>query len=262
MHTDKPMATKPPAPSPKKPSRTGIAYGAVLVKKAKGTQPETKLVKSAAERKAAQLRNPSKSATPVKGLQGQRTSKGQIAAGPDDPKYTEITPLVIQAYLAALAIDGRPTTVAKELRVHYGSISALRREDPDFTAAFNLAMTQAFEFHEDEVRRRAFEGYLRPVYQQGMLVGHTREFSDRLAEMMIRAGKPELYNPKTIQVLEHSGQIGTRAGRMTDEELNDEINKKLRLLGSIPNTPQEIARNERDLHDAKVAKALEDPDRV
>ena len=238
-----PKAAAKPAPKPV--PKSGKTYNTTLVSKAQGSAPPKKTLRSADARIKTRAGKP-KSKDPVKGLQGPRTSLGQIAAGPDDPKYTDISPLVITAYLAALAVDGRPTKVARELRIHYMSIAALRKEDPAFLEAYSAAMSQAFEHHEDEVRRRAFEGYQRPVFQQGMLVGHITEYSDRLAEMMIRAGKPEIYNPKTIQVLEHSGSIGTKISQMTDEELNEEINKKLRLLGALPTTPQEIARNLRD----------------
>lgn len=135
-----------------------------------------------------------------------------------------------------------PTLVARELRVHYLSLRVLYREDPTFKNSWDAAMVSAFEHHEDEVRRRAFTGYKREVYQQGMYVGSTTEYSDRLAEMMIKAGKPELYNPKTTTLVEHAGSVAVAYAHMSDDDLNAAINKKLSFLGVLPpNTGAELA---------------------
>lgn len=40
---------------------------------------------------------------------------------------------------------------------------------------------------EEEAKRRAFEGILKPVYQKGVRVGTVREFSDTLAMFLLRA---------------------------------------------------------------------------
>jgi hypothetical protein len=162
-----------------------------------------------------------------------KTSEGLRAADYDDPKYTIMTPLVITAYLAALSVSGQPTKVAKELRLDYMFILDLKKSDNGFREKFDEAMRCAFEFQEDEVRRRAFQGYERPIYQMGKLVGHETVYSDALAMTMLKAGAPEKYNPKTIQTIEHAGAVGVTVAAMTDEQLNEAINKKLRFLGAM-----------------------------
>lgn len=213
------------APSPKAVVPTAKAqkpYAQRLAAKAKGqVKPPKRAVKAAPKIDGKT------------GMHGARTATGAWAADPGDPKYTEITPLVITGFLAALAQCGMPTVVAREQRIHYMSLRALYREDEGFRQAWDAAMASAFEGHEDEVRRRAFQGYEKKVYQQGMLVGTQTEYSDTLAVMMIKAGKPELYNPKTVSLVEHAGSVGVAFASMTDEDLNKAINEKLAFLGVL-----------------------------
>lgn len=180
------------------------------------------------------------------------TADGRRAADEGDPKYTEITPLVITGFLAAVAECGRPTQVCRDLRIHYPTIHALKRDDPDFKIAFDQAMAQAYDGFEDEARRRAFEGYLKPVYQQGMRVGEVREFSDALAMMMLKAGKPEAYNPKTELQLDHKG--GIAFGELSDEEINKRINDKLTFLYGKPQNPGTQVTADEALHPTDVPR--------
>lgn len=69
--------------------------------------------------------------------------------------------------------------------------------DPDFNAAATEAIERSVDVLEIEARRRAERGTRRPVYQQGKLVGHTREYSDKLMELLLKAKRPEQYAQKT-----------------------------------------------------------------
>lgn len=66
-----------------------------------------------------------------------------------------------------------------------------REKDKAFDAACNEAHQAGIDAMEDEALRRAVQGTDRPVYQQGMLVGYVREYSDRLLEMNLKARRPE-----------------------------------------------------------------------
>ena len=68
--------------------------------------------------------------------------------------------------------------------------------DPQFNADATEAIELSIDVLEIEARRRAEKGVKRPVYQGGRLVGYTREHSDRLMELMLKAKRPEQYNPK------------------------------------------------------------------
>jgi len=54
------------------------------------------------------------------------------------------------------------------------------KEDKEFSDAWLEAIELATDELLTEARRRAVEGIVRPVYQNGKLVGHTREYSDTL----------------------------------------------------------------------------------
>ena len=72
--------------------------------------------------------------------------------------------------------------------------------DPAFAAAKAQAATDANDAMEAEVYRRSQVGVLRPVYQGGELVGHTREYSDRLLELRTKARLPKIYRESRLEV--------------------------------------------------------------
>lgn len=73
--------------------------------------------------------------------------------------------------------------------------------NPEYKKAFELAKPLAHQTLEDEAIRRSNEGYLRPVYQGGKLVGYEQMYSDRLMEVVLKAKMPETYREgQTINV--------------------------------------------------------------
>jgi len=77
---------------------------------------------------------------------------------------------------------------------------ALRKSDPEFARLWEEAVEFAADALEAAARERAVDGVLRPVYQQGALVGHVREYSDRLLELMLRAKRPEYRERRDVDV--------------------------------------------------------------
>src|SRR5690606_18484748 len=72
----------------------------------------------------------------------------------------------------------------------------LRKEDPDFAAAWDEAMEQASDALEVEARRRAIEGWDEPVFYQGMETGMVRKFSDTLLIFLLKGARPEKYRDR------------------------------------------------------------------
>jgi hypothetical protein len=68
-----------------------------------------------------------------------------------------------------------------------------KKNDPNFSAAWDEAETAGTEFMEDEARRRAVEGVDKPIYHQGVRVDTVREFSDTLLIFLLKGRKPETY---------------------------------------------------------------------
>jgi hypothetical protein len=49
---------------------------------------------------------------------------------------------------------------------------------------------------EEESIRRGLEGYQRPIYQRGELVGHETVYSDQLLNLQLRARRPDKYRER------------------------------------------------------------------
>ena len=62
-----------------------------------------------------------------------------------------------------------------------------------YVECFAAAQSQTAIALEEEARRRAINGVLEPVFQQGELVGHKRRFSDSLLAMLLEANNPEKF---------------------------------------------------------------------
>lgn len=86
---------------------------------------------------------------------------------------------------------------------------ASKREDgtyaDDFCVRWEQANEQGIDKLEDEVKRRAFHGVEKPVYQGGILVGSVTEYSDTLAGLVMRGKRPGVYNTERH---EHTGKDG------------------------------------------------------
>lgn len=155
-------------------------------------------------------------------------------ADPDDLKYVEVNGITKAAFIGALAVTGIVSRVCTNLKISPAMIYAARNTDEDFAKAWDQAIQQSFVVLEDEARRRAFEGTLRPVYQQGMKVGEVREFSDTLAQTFLRAGKPEAYSERTRTQLEHGGGVSVSHvfAQLSAEELDDKLTTTLGFIAA------------------------------
>lgn len=93
-------------------------------------------------------------------------------------------------------------------------------KDVRFDAEFATAHVEAYEMgtavYEAEARRRAIEGWVEPVYQQGKKVGEVRKFDSSLLQMKLKARKPTEYRERMS--VEASGPGGGPIeGRITIE---------------------------------------------
>ena len=109
-------------------------------------------------------------------------------------KYTkERADIVIHAIS-----EGRTARAASILAgVYRDTLFDWKVAHPEFAARWEQALKAGGEFYKDEARRRATEGYLEPVFQQAMLVGHVRKFSDPLLIMHLKARYPEEFRERT-----------------------------------------------------------------
>jgi hypothetical protein len=108
-----------------------------------------------------------------------------------------------QAFLAALRATGSIRAAARRAspgsRSAEGPRSTFRmalQRDPEFAAASQEALDDALGSLEAEAMRRAVEGYQRPIYQKGQLVGYETVFSDNMLLTLLRARAPEAYSER------------------------------------------------------------------
>lgn len=76
-------------------------------------------------------------------------------------------------------------------------VRSWRRQDPAFDAAVAEALDDGVDALEAEVHRRAFEGYEKPIIFQGQITDTYKEYSDGLAQFLLKAHRPDKYRERS-----------------------------------------------------------------
>lgn len=118
----------------------------------------------------------------------------------------------VKEALAALRVCPNFTYAAKTAGVAYGTIMQLRSHDAEFREQCDKAMREGAETLEIFCWQRATQGVEKPIFGRNakgdpVQVGVVREYSDRLAEVMLKAHLRDKYNPP--QQTELSGPGGS-----------------------------------------------------
>jgi hypothetical protein len=100
---------------------------------------------------------------------------------------------------ARMPISSDPPSVPSQTRRQTCVSAGHDRIKAGFAQAYGDAMEAGTDLIEQEARRRAVEGYDRPVFQRGKLVGVVRVYSDELAVMLLRGRRPEVYRDTKSQ---------------------------------------------------------------
>lgn len=145
------------------------------------------------------------------------------------------TPEKQARFLDALASYGNVTQAAKACGMPRRTLYDWRRDDAAFAEAWEAASAVGADALEDEARRRAFKGTLKPVFQGGEKVGAIREYSDTLLIFLLKGAKPQKYREHvTVRGhVEHS-VIPTGAAR----DLADEL---LAAVRDLPDARERLA---------------------
>ncbi|CAB4199279.1 hypothetical protein UFOVP1326_33 [uncultured Caudovirales phage] len=72
-----------------------------------------------------------------------------------------------------------------------------KEKNPIFAQAWADAMEEGLDEAEESVNRRAFKGVPRAVYHKGQIVGEEIEYSDGLAQFMLKAHRPDKFDKPT-----------------------------------------------------------------
>lgn len=117
---------------------------------------------------------------------------------------TKLTAKKIAFILDRVTKDGgNVSSACRAARISRTALYELKSTDESFAARLNAAIDQGIDVLEDEARRRAFDGTLRPVFQGGKRVGFVREYSDFLMGLMLKA-----HRKKYVERREHTGPDG------------------------------------------------------
>lgn len=106
-------------------------------------------------------------------------------------------------FLSALSETGSVAESCRIADVARNSMYLWRKEDAEFARRWDSAVEFAGDLLEAEAFRRAHDGYEKPIYQGGVLVGTVREYSDTLMVVLLKGLKRERYGDK----VEHSGKL-------------------------------------------------------
>lgn len=148
------------------------------------------------------------------------------------PRFSQMrgkafTPGRADIFLEAIASGSEDKDAAEYAGVTLNGVRDRQRNDPKFNHAYRIAREARIETYRAEMRRRAVEGTVRPVFYRGEQVGGVREYSDRLLEVLAKAEDPDTFgdrkvievavSPMTGNDVAQALSLGSAAGR--DPEL-------------------------------------------
>lgn len=123
-------------------------------------------------------------------------------------------------FLAAFAKLGNVTSACKSAKCSRVQVYAWLKDDPEFAKQFDEAQQEAMEHLEEEARRRAVTGTLKPVFYLGSQCGQIREYSDTLLIFLMKAGNPQKYRENSR--VEHAGNVAVQhSGELKIQQRED-----------------------------------------
>lgn len=111
-------------------------------------------------------------------------------------RFTKLTAVKSEwpdKFISALARTGNVTVAARAARISRTAAYEKRTEDEAWGKLWDEAIETAGDLLEEEARRRAHTGVLKPIYQGGARVGSVREYSDTLLIFLLKGARPAKY---------------------------------------------------------------------
>lgn len=144
----------------------------------------------------------------------------------------KLTPEKLTAFCAALAETGIVAKACKAVDISRVTAYEWRNEIPEFAEAWDKALKIGVTALEDEAHRRAFDGTEEGIFQQGVMVGTQRKYSDTLAIFLLKAHNPDKYRENSK--VELSGRLAIND--MSEDEIRAEL-ATLAASGVVPVAP-------------------------
>lgn len=121
----------------------------------------------------------------------KKVSRAKSYVTPKNSKHKTVDKLT--KFIQHLAISGNISAACRRAKIHPTTISARKKTDAVFAAAYDDAMDVAVDVGEGEMFRRAIEGVKKPVFQGGKKVGSITEYSDGLLGMIVKGRRRHIY---------------------------------------------------------------------
>lgn len=137
-------------------------------------------------------------------------------------------------FFIQLAKTCNVTASAAAIGVSRQHVHHLRRTRKDFAKSWDDAMEQATDALEAAARGRAIDGYQRPVYQRGELVGYETCYSDALTITLLKAHRPEKFRDKGFDLPPGSEIVISMKSGKDDDSKTDGI------INVTPGAPEKI----------------------
>jgi len=137
-------------------------------------------------------------------------------------------------FFEQLALTCNVTASAAAIGVSRQHVNHLRRTRKEFAKDWDNAMEQATDALESAARGRAIDGYQRPVYQRGELVGYEPCYSDALMITLLKAHRPEKFRDKGFDLPPGSEiVISMKSGK-------DDDAKDSGIIDVTPGAPEKV----------------------
>lgn len=148
----------------------------------------------------------------------------------EDRKWTPALARELKmVFLRAYARHGVISDGTLAAGITYRTFYRWQKDDEVFNEDCKTALAMANDLMEREARRRAIDGFERPIIYQGEVTGEYTDYSDSLLTTLMKGNKPEKYKERT----QLSGSVGRP---MTlDEETKEDVVSS--ILGMIHNKP-------------------------
>lgn len=118
------------------------------------------------------------------------------------------TPERMQIFIDRLAEGDTIGVAADKADIGYTTVYDWKDQDPIFAQLWDRALERGIDKFEQEARRRAFEGNKKPVFNKdGLRVDETLEFSDRLAEFMLKGRRKHVFAERVEQTGAGGGPV-------------------------------------------------------
>lgn len=109
----------------------------------------------------------------------------------------KVTPERLSAFCHVLSETCNVGRACKAIEISRQTAYRWRGEMPEFAEAWDQAMKIGVTALEDEVHRRAFEGFDKPIVHQGVIMDTVKEYSDTLAIFLLKAHNPDKYRERS-----------------------------------------------------------------